>query len=240
MSATLAPDDVADDEQPPPRRARRRLILIAALLLVLAVGATYLVAFSPVFGVRAVTVRGVPGPLAAQVRRAAAIDSGTPLVRLDTAAVASRVGRIAVISSARVDTSFPSTVVITVSERVAIGVVRQTATYVLVDRTGDQFRTVDVRPARLPLFVVPSGSDARTTGGAVATVAAALPRKLRAHIASIQALDPAAITLLLKSGRVVRWGSADRSGAKAQILPTLLRQPGTQFDVTDPDRPFRR
>jgi cell division protein FtsQ len=112
--------------------------------------------------------------------------------------------------------------------------------FMLVDKTGDQFRHVDTRPKHLPLFVVPSGTDARTTGGAVATVAAALPERVRARIASIQALDPQAITLLMHNGRVVRWGSSDRNADKARILPALLQQHGSQLDVTDPDQPFLR
>jgi cell division protein FtsQ len=63
---------------------------------------------------------------------------------------------------------------------------------------------------------------------------------VRARISSIQALDPQAITLLMNNGRVVRWGSADRSGDKARILPALLQQHGSQLDVSDPDQPFLR
>jgi cell division protein FtsQ len=74
----------------------------------------------------------------------------------------------------------------------------------------------------------------------VATVAADLPPSLLAPIASIQALDPQAITLVLSDDRVVRWGSVDRSADKARILPVLLAQPGQQYDVTDPDQPFVR
>jgi cell division protein FtsQ len=131
-------------------------------------------------------------------------------------------------------------VVITVSERVAVGVVQTGGSYLLVDRTGDQFRRAGRRPAHLPLFVIPKGAGARETGGAVATVAAALTPRIRARIASIQALDAQAITLLMTNGRVVRWGSADRSAQKARILPALLRQNADQFDVTDPDQPFTR
>jgi cell division protein FtsQ len=71
-------------------------------------------------------------------------------------------------------------------------------------------------------------------------VAGALSRTLRAQVASIQAFDPTAITLLLNDRRVVRWGSADRNDEKAKILPTLLAQPGSQFDLTNPDQPFAR
>jgi cell division protein FtsQ len=87
---------------------------------------------------------------------------------------------------------------------------------------------------------VPAGTDARTTGGAVATVASALSASLLKRVRSIEALDPRAITLVLHNDRVVRWGSASRSADKARVLPILLNQHGSQFDVTDPDQPFSR
>lgn len=220
--------------------AHRRLVLGAAAALVVVLVVIWAVAFSPLFGVRTVTVRGTRTLSAAEVRAAADVPHGSPLLRLDTAGIRSRVERLPDVASATVTTSFPSTVIISVDERVAVGVVRSGQGFMLVDTTGDQFRLVQHRPAGLPLFVVPQGSDARTTGGAVATVASALTPQLRARIASIQALDPQAITLLLRDGRVVQWGNASRSADKARILPALLRQPGSQFDVSDPEQPFTR
>ncbi|MGH8861159.1 MAG: cell division protein FtsQ/DivIB [Jatrophihabitantaceae bacterium] len=218
----------------------RKLILAGIGVVLVAAIAVWLVAFSSVFGVGTVDIRGVHTLSAAKVRSVAAVADGTPLVRLDTDAIRRRVEALPGVASVSVTTSFPTTVTITVNERVPIGVVASRAGFVLVDRTGDQFRRVERRPPHLPLFVVPDGTDARTTGGAVATVAAALPADLLARIASIQALDPNAITLVLRGDRIVRWGSADRSDDKARVLPALLRVHGTQFDVTDPDQPFVR
>jgi len=218
----------------------RRLILSALALVVVGAVLTWLVAFSSVLGVRTVTVHGTRTLSPAQVRQAAAIANGTPLVRLDKAAVLHRVEALPDVASATVTTSFPSTVVITVTERVAVGYVRSGGEVRLVDRTGDQYRSVPSAPKQLPRFVVSAGPNARATGAAVATVAAALPAQVRRDVDSIQALDPDAITLLMADGRVVRWGSADRSTEKARILPALLRRDGTQFDVTDPDLPFSR
>ena len=230
----------ADGDEPPRLDRRRRVLIVVALAVVAVVLVTWLVAFSSVFGVRTVEVRGTQVLTAAQVRAAAAIDGGSPLVRLDTGAVARRVDRIAEVSSAQVSTSFPSTVVITVVERQPVGYVRRSGRAVLVDRTGDQYRTLSSAPAGLPHFVVPAGTSARTTGGAVATVAAALPAALRKQVRSIEALDAKAITLVLTGDRVVRWGSAARSADKARVLPVLLRHDVAQVDVSDPDQPFTR
>ena len=223
----------------------KRLVLGAAGFVALAAVVVWLLAFSSVFGVSTVRVDGVHALTAGQVRKAAAIADGTPLLRLDRAAVEHRVERLPGVAHADVRTSFPSTVVISVTERLPVGYVKtgngDRAGYRLVDRTGLAYETVRTVPARLPLLVVPGGTQGRPTAEAVATVAASLPASLLAQVQSIQALDPTSITLLLSGQRVVRWGSADRSADKARILPVLLRAPGvSQVDVSDPDLPYTR
>jgi cell division protein FtsQ len=198
----------------------------------------WVVAFSPVLGARTVTVRGEHVVSAQQILAAADIPHGTPLVRLDTAAVTARIERLDGVFSARVTTSYPSTVVISVVERSPVGVLQHGGSYILVDRTGVQYRTVSSAPARLPVFVLPNDASARAGGQALATVAAALPASLRARIRSMQAADPAAVTLVTTGGKTVRWGSAARSAEKARILPTLLRTRASLVDVSDPVRPF--
>lgn len=229
------------DDEDPPRLSRRRTIgIVVAVTVVLAVVATWLIAFSSVFGVRSIDVRGTHVLTAAQVRAAAAIDSGTPLVRLDTSAITKRIEKLAVVESAQVSTSFPSTVVITIEERVPIGYVRRNGDVVLVDHTGAAYRKVSSAPPRLPRFVLPAGSISKATGAAVADVAAALPASLLRQVRSIEALDPDAITLVLSRGRVVRWGSAARTADKARLLPLLLKHHAATVDLTDPDQPFTR
>jgi cell division protein FtsQ len=229
--------DVVDDESGGGAGGRNRSLIIVAVLAVLVVAlATWIVASSPMLGVNTVTVQGNRQVSAAQVRDAATIKHGTPLVRLDTAAVMRRVESLPQVASATVRTDYPSTVVITITERVAVGYLTAGKRFMLVDKTGDQYRTVATKPKLLPLFVVPAGPNAKATGEAVATAAASLTKALLAKVDSVQAFDPTAITLLLADHRVVRWGSADRSADKARILPVLLRQPGTQFDVTNPDQ----
>jgi cell division protein FtsQ len=221
------------------RRPRVRALIVAAVVAVVAVLAVWVVAFSPLLGVGSVVVRGAHTVSAAQVQHVAAISPGTPLVRLDTGAIAARVETLPQVRSASVRTSFPSTVTIDVLERRPVGFVRAGGKDELVDRTGLQFRSVTARPAHLPLLVLPGNAD-RATTAAVAAVAASLPKALLPRVASVQALDPQAITLLMRGDRVVHWGSAAASAAKARILPVLLRRGADSIDVSDPANPFTR
>ena len=229
------------DEPPLGRRVPyRRLILTTAGVIVVGALLAYVVFFSSVFGVAKIKVTGLHVLAPAQVTRVAGISHGSPLIRLDTGAIQRRVESLPDVASARVSTSFPSTVTIEVTERVPVGVVKTDRGYVLVDKTGDQYRTVPRRPSNLPLFVVPAGTSAKNTGGAVATVAVALGAQLRTQISSIQALDPQAISLLMDNGTVVAWGSATRNELKATVLPQLLKHHPHQVDLTNPAAPFTR
>jgi cell division protein FtsQ len=238
MTTTRLPGlGVKGTDQAAPPAHRRAAVIVAAAVLLVAVVVVWVVGFSSVLGVKTVTVRGETAGSADRIRAAAHIAAGAPLLRLDTEALARRVEKLPEIASASVHTAYPNAVVITVVERVAVGYVETGARFTLVDRTGDQFGSVAVRPRAIPLFALPDGPAARTSGAAVASVAAALPSILLSRVASIQAFDPNAITLLLTDHRVVSWGSAADAGenaAKARILPTLLTQPGTRFDVSDP------
>jgi cell division protein FtsQ len=240
--STSVPPLAGEDEQPTaPRRDRRRLLLLAvAVTVLLAVVLTWVIAFSSIFGVRTVAVRGTHLLSVTQVRQAADLAGGTPLVRVDTADVTRRVEKLADVAGAQVSTSFPSTVTITITERQPVGYVRSHGHDVLIDRTGAHYRTVAKAPKDMPKFVLPTGGASAAASASVAMVATDLPASLRPKVRSIQALDPNAITLVLRQGQVIQWGNADRSADKARVLPTLLKHHVSQVDVTDPDQPFTR
>ena len=221
-------------------RRRRRLVLVLAIVVVLAAAATWLVAFSSVLGVGHVKVEGNHVLATTEIERRAAVPQGEPLLRLDTDAITRRVEQLPVVASAAVTTSLPATVVITVQERVPVGYLASGGKRILVDRTGRQYLTVDRVPGGLPRFVVPAGTDELTTGDAVATVAAALPVDLKARVLTIGAMDPQSITLVLRGGKVVRWGIAKRNAVKAQIVDALRVRRNSQIDVSNPDQPFTR
>ncbi|HEY3629861.1 MAG TPA: FtsQ-type POTRA domain-containing protein [Jatrophihabitantaceae bacterium] len=226
-----------DDDLAAARRSARRIALVAGAVGLVAV-LVWVVVFSSVLGANRVVVHGAHTVSAAQIRSTAEVPHGHPLVRLDTGAIARRVETLPGIADVRVGVSYPSTVVITVTERVAVGYLAVgggSTKAILIDKSGRQFRTVGTAPAALPKFDIPSGPNATPIGQAVATAAGALTPALLGKLSSIAASSPAAITLHLRDGRTVLWGSADRSADKAQVLPALLGRAGTTFDVSNPD-----
>lgn len=220
------------DELAATRRSARRIALVAGVVALVAV-LVWVFVFSSVLGARRVVVHGARDVPVAQIESVADVPHGRPLLRLDTGAIARRVETLPDVAAASVRVSYPATVVITVTERVAVGYLSAGNGVVLVDKSGRQFRSVASAPAGLPRFDIPTGDTA--AGQAVATVAGALTPGLLGKLSSIAARDPAQITLYLRDGRTVEWGSADRSADKAQVLPALLARDGTDFDVSNPD-----
>lgn len=201
----------------------------AALVLALLV---WLVAFSSVLGVRTVNVVGARTLTAEQVRAAAGIRSGAPLARLDLGAIRARLSAVAPVRAVTVSRSYPASVTIRITERVAIGY-RQVdgGRVVLVDRESVAFSTVAAAPAGLPRLLVPAEGPQST---AASVVAGALPATILRSLSSISAPSTESVTLTLRDGRIVLWGGIDRSADKARLLTALLGRPGHYFDLSDP------
>jgi cell division protein FtsQ len=229
----------SEDEGPvgPSRRRylTRRWVALAVVVAVLGVG--YVIMFTSLFGVRSVEVHGAKTIPADAIRAAAAIEPGTPLVRLDTDEVRDRVAKLPKVFSAEVSRSFPGTVEIVIVERAPVALVRGGDGIHLVDGTGLDYETVKAPPAGLPeLALATVRPDDPATQAAVA-VLAAIPKQLRAQLVKVSARTPGDVQLTLADGRTVKWGSADESPRKAAVLAPLLTRPGTTYDVATPDFP---
>ncbi|MGQ0841060.1 cell division protein FtsQ/DivIB [Actinokineospora sp.] len=222
------------------RRPTRRRFLVrrwTVLGSVVAVPAlVYLVLFTSVFGVRAVAVLGVEKLSADDVRQAAAVEPGSPLVRLDTDEIAARVALLPSVGSVDVRRSFPGTVEITVTERTPVAVVTAGDGVHLIDGTGVDFRVVAAPPGLPRLVVARAAADDPATRAAV-TVLAAVPEPLRPQVASVSAETPGNVRLTLADGRLVKWGGAEQSERKALVLGPLLTRPGKVYDVAAPEFP---
>ena len=61
-----------------------------------------------------------------------------------------------------------------------------------------------------------------------------------AGVLTVSAKTPGSVTLGLTGGRTIKWGSADESPRKAEVLAALMTQPGKVYDVSSPELPTIR
>lgn len=213
----------------------RRWVLPAALAVVTVLA--LVLYFTPLLGVRAVEVTGNRTLSQDEIVRTAGIDPGTPMLRVDTEDVASRLRAIRKVADVRVSLSWPTTVRVEVTERAPAAFLVARDGIQLVDSAGVPFQVVKDPPADLPeLHVRRVAPDDPATRAAM-TVLTALPPALRADVLAVDAQDPGDIHLRLKGDREVQWGDTDESDRKAAILPPLLTRPGSVYDVTAPSLP---
>ncbi|HET6733107.1 cell division protein FtsQ/DivIB [Mycobacterium sp.] len=213
-----------------------KVLMWTALLSVVVVGLGLLLYFTPIMSARNVVVVGLGAVSQEEVVASAAVKSGTPLLQVDTDAVAERVAAIRRVASARVQRQYPSTLRITVIERLPVVVKDYPDGPHLFDRDGVDFATAPAPPG-VPFLEVenPGPSDPATR--AALQVMTSLRPEVAGQVGLISAPSVAAITLTLTDGRVVVWGTTDRTEEKALKLGALLTQPGQTYDVSSPDLP---
>jgi cell division protein FtsQ len=206
------------------------------VLVALFVGLGLLLYFTPIMAARNIVVTGVGAVSQDDVIAAAAVKQGTPLLQIDTDDVAERVATIRRVASARVQREYPSTLRITIVERIPVVVKDFPDGPHLFDRDGVDFAT-GPPPPNLPYLDAdnPGPNDPPTK--AALEVMTALRPEVAGQVARVSAPSPAAIALTLGDGREVVWGTTERTEEKAEKLAALLTQPGHTYDVSSPDLP---
>ncbi|MEV0671875.1 FtsQ-type POTRA domain-containing protein [Mycobacterium sp. NPDC050441] len=213
-----------------------KVLLWSALASVVAVALGLVLYFTPAMAARNVVVDGAAAVPQEQVLAAAAVAPGTPLLQIDTDAVAERVAIIRRVATARVQREYPSTLRITVVERVPVVVKDYPDGPHLFDRDGVDFAT-EPPPPTLPYLDADNPGPTDPATKAALEVMLALPPDVVAQVGRIAAPSVASIALTLADGRVVVWGTNDRTDEKALKLAALLTQPGHTYDVSSPDLP---
>jgi cell division protein FtsQ len=223
---------------PPARRGRdpwRAVFFGVVILAILGAGAWALLG-SSLLVVRHEEVTGNGTIPATEILAAAGIRHGTPLASVNTAAAARRVEQIDQVLSASVSRAWPDTIVISVRQRTAVLAVAGHRQFALIDPSGVIVRWSSRRPAGMPLLA-PAPVQLRGSPDvlAAATVLRELPGRLRGMVASITAPSPQEVTLRLRGGITVVWGTAGQAQAKAGEVLTLLRTGARFYDVSDPN-----
>ncbi|QIY62216.1 FtsQ-type POTRA domain-containing protein [Streptomyces sp. RPA4-2] len=238
----------------PPRPVRLRRLRVLIVLLVTTVlaggGVVWLLYGSQWLRVERLSVSGTRVLTARQVREAAEVPDGTPLISVDTDAVEARLlRRLPRIDSVDVVRSWPHGIGLKVTERTPVLVVKQPGKggkYVEVDAKGVRFATVSRAPKKVALLeLTPSRSAVlrrfpadRLVREAV-RVARDIPASVARETRTVKVRSYDSISLELSDGRDVEWGSGEKGSAKARTLTALMKAApkARHFDVSVPTAP---
>ena len=239
------------------RSARRsrgvRRFARALLLLVPVLGLAWVLFGSSWLAVDRVEVVGAVRVSAAEVERAVAVGSGTPLARVDTGAAEQRVAALPPVLAVEVSRSWPGTLRVEVTERTAVAAVVGAAGGAagsagvsvadgvrLIDAGGVLFGAERALPAGLVALRVEAPGPQDPTTRAALQVHADLPVALRQRVRAITARSPSAVELVLADGKQVVWGAPGGTATKAAAALVLLRTDSTVVDVSAPGVVVRR
>jgi cell division protein FtsQ len=228
----------ADGAKPVARGAVRglKVVVWTVVIVTLFVGLGLLLYFTPIMAARNIVITGLGSVTQEEVAAAAAVKQGTPLLQVNTDDVAERVATIRRVATARVQREYPSTLRITVVERIPVVVKDFPDGSHLFDHDGVDFATAPP-PPNLPYLETDNPSPGDPPTMAALEVMTALRPEVAGQVARVSAPSVAAVTLTLADGREVVWGTTERTEEKAQKLAALLTQPGHTYDVSSPDLP---
>ncbi|MFJ3030507.1 cell division protein FtsQ/DivIB [Rothia terrae] len=224
------------------KKAKRWAVALGAFLVatVLFVGIVF---YSPLLAVRTITVQGAHLLSEDYVQQQLSDLDGVPLTRVSEQDVQNRLGENSILRGVTIESHPPHELVVRLQERVPVAVVEQDKKFYLVDSDGVQLGTVDsVEDAGVPL--IGGGLDAihKDSFGPITQVLASLPSSLISEVSETKADSSSTITLKMKDGSTVMWGTSSESELKAKVLISLreaLSESGgvDTYDVSSPLHP---
>jgi cell division protein FtsQ len=223
---------------------RVRVALAAVAVLALLGGAWLWLRDSSLVAVRKVTISGVYGPDASQIRSALRL-SARNMTTLDVriGQLRTAVGPYPMVKDLRVSTQFPHGLRIRVIEQLPVAALVAGGHAVAVSGDGTLLHNVSTRslPA-IGVRLLPGGSQVTdgTTRAALALLAAT-PARMLTRIAQVTDGSAHGLVAQLRSGPDIYFGDASALDAKWIAATEVLADPSSAgaiyIDVSDPSRP---
>jgi cell division protein FtsQ len=219
---------------------------VAAVLAVVAIlaGGWVWLRSSSLVAVQRVTITGVSGPDASQIRSAlVAAAHGMTTLNVKMGALHTAVAPYPVVKQLRVSTDFPHRIRIAVVEQVPVAEVTAAGRRFPVSGDGTLLHDASVTESlpTIAMSVAPGGS--RVDGATLSEVKllAAAPYTLLAKVSQASRDGGHGLGVQLRNGPRVYFGDATDLRAKWAAAAAVLSAPGSAgadyVDVSDPDRP---
>ncbi|WP_169925355.1 cell division protein FtsQ/DivIB [Sanguibacter antarcticus] len=235
-------------EQKAMRRHRlvRRALVVTSVVAFLS-GAAWAVLYSSLlsFDADRLTVDGTGSSVdAAAIVAVVAEYDGTSLALVDTVTLRGELLEVPNVRDVSISRQWPSGLAVVVVAREPVAAVPVADGVALLDQDAVQVGVVAVAPPELPLITIPLTGEDRRTLEAALVVLNSLPDDLAAEVGSLSATTQDSVTLTLRDGVVVEWGSSQESELKSQVLATLrtaeVSRGSSVFDVSAPTFPITR
>ena len=225
-------------------RLRVWLVLGAVGALALLGGACVWLRDSPLVSVDRVTVTGLSGPDAGQIRLALGL-AGRNMTTLDVhlGQLRTAVAPYPVVKDLRVSTQFPHGMRIHVIEQLPVGALVAGGETIAASADGTLLHDLPTTSLpTIPLRSLPGGSHATDpTALSALAVLAATPQGLDARISQVTISPPRGLVVQLRSGPAIYFGTSSALRAKWAAATEVLAAPAsagaTYIDVSDPGRP---
>lgn len=241
------PDNVLTFPEPKARRIRRNMIIAASIVAALVAGLLAAAIYSPVLAVRTITVEGTKMLTTQQIQAALEPLEGRPLPQVSDSEVSALLQPLVQIKAVTTQARPPSGLLVQIQERVPVALLKQGATFQLVDIEGVQLSsTTDPSSVQLPVIDGGSGAMGKDLFHAITAVLGALPADVLTRLSDASAKSVDAVELKLIDGQTIVWGNAGEKELKAKVLEALLRAPADPknpvrvYDVSVPRHPVTR
>jgi cell division protein FtsQ len=219
---------------------RRRINLVAGLgALTTLVLTVVIVTTSPIFSLQTLQIIGLQQLDERAVRQSLSGLMGAPLAQVAPADVADRLAEFPLVRSVETRIDLPNTLVVFIVERKPLGAVQKSTGFEVVDAAAVTLWSETVRPATLPVILVPADRESASFR-AIVRALEALPRSVLAQVDAVTANSQDTVRFSLQdSNHIVLWGSAEFSEAKARALPAALLAAGSErarlIDLSTPE-----
>ena len=215
--------------------------LLIPIILVAALG--YLFGWSSIFDIRSIEVSGLEGSktlTAKKIIRKSGIGIGDKLARVNAGDVARALSVYPEVAGVGINRKPLHTVELVIQLReVDVAFATRQGKFLLGDTNGVTFVEVSRPPQGVPVIA----GDRRFINDAM-QIYDALPKKIRQRVARIDLPSKASITLELRGGLKILWGSVGDQEAKLTVLDALLAAPENKrarfVDIATPLTPTVR
>lgn len=217
------------------RKSRSRLPWLFWLIGIALIITWWALYQSRLFLIEDLKVLGTHRLDSAKVMQLADVHVGEPLISVNPQAISKKLSEIAQIKSVRVERGWPHSVLITVTERSPVAVVKSGSGFDLVDDAGMLAGKIDHKPRKM--YVINANPNTQAMKAAV-QVALAIPSRWK--VATISATNSKGVIVELSKGQMIIFGTGDQVHLKIRVAGSLLANKYRHINVSSPLNPTVR